>query len=310
MVKNTISTAWKGALAISFSAILWGLDGVVLTPNLHTLDVFFVVLMLHAIPFGLMSIFLPREFSAIFQFSPKELFALFLASLLGGAAGTIFIVKALFIIDFQPFTIVILLQKLQPVFAITLAAILLKEKPGSKFLLWAGLAISAGYFLTFGLNAPNFNANSTTLVAALFSLAAAFSFGSSTVLSKMALQKIDFVTATFYRYGFTTLIMLITVVFIGKFSTFHQVTGFQWIIFLIIAVTTGSGAIMLYYYGLKKVKAIVATICELFFPLSGILFDYLFYGHQLTYVQWISAAIMVFSILMLNKRPKSVDNAE
>ncbi|HNW67156.1 MAG TPA: EamA family transporter, partial [Aliarcobacter cryaerophilus] len=143
-----ISASWKGALAISFSAVLWGLDGVVLTPKLHTLDVFFVVLMLHAIPFAVMSIFLPKKFKAILKFSPVELTALFLASLLGGAAGTIFIVKALFIIDFQPFTIVILLQKLQPVFAITLAAMLLKEKPGSKFLLWAGLAIAAGYFLT------------------------------------------------------------------------------------------------------------------------------------------------------------------
>lgn len=300
-----ISASWKGALAISFSAVLWGLDGVVLTPKLHTLDVFFVVLMLHAIPFAVMSIFLPKKFKAILKFSPLELTALFLASLLGGAAGTIFIVKALFIIDFQPFTIVILLQKLQPVFAITLAAMLLKEKPGSKFLLWAGLAIAAGYFLTFGFNAPSFNANTSTLLAAFFSLLAAFSFGSSTVLSKMALQKIDFVTATFYRYGFTTLIMLIVVLSLGKFSSLPTVTPFQWMIFLIIAITTGSGAIMLYYYGLKKVKAIVATICELFFPLSGILFDYLFYGHQLTLVQWVSAAVMVISILMLNKRPES-----
>jgi drug/metabolite transporter (DMT)-like permease len=79
-------------------------------------------------------------------------------------------------------------------------------------------------------------------------------------------------------------------------------------IFIIIALTTGSGAIFLYYFGLTRVKANVAAVCELFFPISAIVFDYIFNDAQLTLVQWISAAVMIFAIVNLNReRAKRLD---
>jgi len=58
---------------------------------------------------------------------------------------------------------------------------------------------------------------------------------------------------------------------------------------------------------LKKVKAIIATICELFFPLSAIIFDYLINKTFLTPIQWIGALVLIFSILKLNiSKPRSV----
>ncbi|MBT3756777.1 MAG: EamA family transporter, partial [Candidatus Cloacimonetes bacterium] len=78
------------------------------------------------------------------------------------------------------------------------------------------------------------------------------------------------------------------------------------IFFLIIAVTTGSGAIFLFYYGLNKVTAIVSTICELFFPISAIIFDYLVNGHLLSPIQWISAAIMILAVVEISYKRKKV----
>ncbi len=68
------------------------------------------------------------------------------------------------------------------------------------------------------------------------------------------------------------------------------------IFFIIIGLTTGSGAILLYYYGLRNIKANISTICELCFPISTIVFDYIFNGHVLSLVQWISAIVMLFAI--------------
>jgi drug/metabolite transporter (DMT)-like permease len=45
----------------------------------------------------------------------------------------------------------------------------------------------------------------------------------------------------------------------------------------------------------------VATICELFFPISAVMFDYIFNGSRLSWVQWGSAAVMVFAIIQLNR---------
>jgi drug/metabolite transporter (DMT)-like permease len=289
-----------GAMAICFAAILWGLDGIVLTPRLYRLDIMLVVFVLHALPFFLMNLFFYKEYRVIRSFTRNDLLMFTLLSLFGGAIGTLAIVKALFLVNFKALTIVVLLQKLQPVFAITLAAILLKEKLKQNFLLWSGLAVLSGYFLTFGFKVPDFSGGNNTALAAGFSLLAAFAFGSSTVFSKSVLKKFEFFTATFFRYGITALIMLIMVLLSGSITQLHGIYLKEWGIFLLIGLTTGSGAIFLYYYGLTRIRAMLATICELCFPLSAILFDYLFNHKVLTPVQWVSAIVMIFSILKLS----------
>ena len=211
------------------------------------------------------------------------------------------IVKALFLVNFKQLTVVVLLQKLQPVFAISLAAIVLKEKLRKRFLIWASLAIIASYFLVFGLNLPDFNTEKNTIYAALFALLAAFAFGTSTVLSKKALNKFSFQSGTFFRYGFTTIIMLIIVLISGTYNQLAITTNENWIFFVIIAFTTGSGAIFLYYFGLIRIRAIIATICELFFPVSAIIFDYIFNHKILDPIQWVAAIIMIFAVIKLNQ---------
>jgi drug/metabolite transporter (DMT)-like permease len=290
-----------GGVAISFAATMWGLDGVVLTPRLYNLDVGFVVFILHALPFLIMQPFLFKHYRHLAKFTRKDVFLLLLIALFGGAIGTLSIVKALFLINFRELSIVVLLQKLQPVFAIALAGLLLKEKLSKYYAIWASVAILGGYFLTFGFDKPVIDTGSKTTLSALYALLAAFSFGSSTVFSKMILQKYHFATATFYRYGFTALIMLAFTLATGSLNQFHIITATNWLIFFIIAFTTGSGAIFLYYYGLNHVKAMVAVMCELFFPISTIVFDYIFNGSRLSVVQWLSAALMIFAIVNLNR---------
>lgn len=282
------------------AATLWGLDGIVLTPRLRNLDIGFVVFMVHCIPFLVMNVFLFREYKHLKSFTTSDFITTSLVALFGGALGTLAIVKALFLMNFQSLTIVVLLQKMQPVFAIILAVVLLREKLQKNYLLWATIAILAGYFLTFGFALPNLSTGSDTVYAALYALLAAFSFGSSTVLSKKLLNRLSFTTATFYRYGFTVVFMGIFVAFTGKFSQIAIVTPANWLIFFIIGITTGSGAIFLFYFGLRKIKAMLATICELFFPMSAIVFDYIFNQSRLSWEQWIGAVAMIFAIVRLN----------
>jgi drug/metabolite transporter (DMT)-like permease len=287
-------------VAICISASLWGLDGIALTPRLYNLNINFVVFILHALPFLLMNFFFFREYRKLKDFSSKDLLFLFLVSLAGGALGTMSIVKALFLVEFKELSVVVLLQKLQPVFAIILAAILLKERLSKNFALWAVIAIVAGYFLTFGFTLPDLNTGEKTGMAALYSLLAAFFFGSATVLGKGVLRNLSFTTATFFRYGFTSIIMFIFVIFSGKLGEFASITPQNWQIILIISITVGSGAIFLYYYGLNKVPAMLASICELCFPLSAILFDYLFHQKILSPVQWVSVLVMLLAIVRIN----------
>ncbi|MEA1972009.1 MAG: DMT family transporter [Candidatus Cloacimonadota bacterium] len=288
-----------GAIAISVSAILWGIDGVVLTPRLFNLDVSFVVFMLHLIPFTILNIFLWKEYKHIKEMSKKDMIAFSLIAIFGGALGTLSIVKALFLMHFQHLTVVALLQKLQPIFAILLARILLKEKFTKHYLALSIFAIVGSYFLTFGMKLPSFATGDNTFQAAMYALVAAFSFGSSTVFGKFVTNKYSFTTSTFFRYGLTTLVMIIVILLTGKSFQFSQITNQNWLFFGIIGLTSGTGAIMLYYFGLKHVKAMTSAICELFFPVSAILFDYLINKSVLSIPQWIGAIVLIGAITSL-----------
>jgi len=289
-------------VAICVAAALWGLDGVVLTPRLFALPVLFVVFLLHAVPFLLMQGFLREAYRALAGLSIPGWANLAAVALVGGLLGTLSIVTAIFLVEFKQLSVVVLLQKFQPLFAILLAAVLLGERPTRGFLAWASLAIAGGYLLTFGWRAPDFETGANTAKAALFALLAAASFGSATVLGKRLLGLLGFWQATFGRYGLTSLLAALLLIATGVGFPIGSVTREQWLVIGIISVTTGSGAILLYYWGLQKVRALTATICEMCLPLSAVFFDYLVNGSRLTSIQILGAVVLVTAITGVSTR--------
>ncbi len=288
-------TRLLASLAIISAATAWGLDSVVLTPQLFNLNLGLVVFLLHLIPFLLMQVFLFKEYKKARNFTASDWLYLLLIAIFGGAVGTLAIVKALYLVNFSALSVVVVLQKLQPVFAILIASVLLKEKIKKDFVLWASIAIVAAYFLSFGLSLPNLQTGSKTIYAVLYALLAAFAFGSSTVFGKKVLSKYDFQTVTFYRYGLTTAIMLFSII-ATKSLNLGSVTTQNWLILFIIAFTTGSTALFAYYWGLNHVRASAATIFELAFPISAVVFDYLINKNHLSIVQWLAIFVMLIAI--------------
>jgi drug/metabolite transporter (DMT)-like permease len=289
-----------GALAICSAAALWGLDGVVLTPRLGNLPVLLVVLLLHAVPFLLMIPFLSSSLRRIWAMDGGGWLALVAVSATGGVLGTFAIVKALFLVNFNQLSVVVLLQKLQPVFAIGLAALLLGERVNGAFLRWTALALGGAYLLTFGVSVPHWG-GSKVGAAAVWAVVAAAAFGSATVLGKRLLHSLDFRSATFARYGMTAVLALAAVLAADHGLPLAQVTAPNWLLILVIGLTTGSGAIFLYYWGLTRVSASVATICELCLPLSAVLLDYLINGSVLGGWQWLGAALLIGSIVQITR---------
>ena len=139
------------------------------------------------------------------------------------------------------------------------------------------------------------------LAASLYSMLAAFSFGSATVFGKRILKSASFRTALYLRYLLTSCIMLVITSFTSGFGDFFNASPTNWLIFVIIALTTGSGAILLYYFGLRYITAKVATMCELCFPISSVIFDYLINGNILSPVQLFSAGLMIVSIIRISR---------
>jgi len=289
-----------GPLFVISAAILWGVDGVVLRPFLYDLPVNIVVLIESALVASLLTPFIFSRFDELKKMQKKDWLAFAGVALFGGAIGTLAITKALFYVNFVNLSIVILIQKLQPVFAIIFAWLLLKERPAGKFYWWAGLAVISAYFMTFGLNLPDFTIKNETFLAAVFALIAAGGFAMSTVLSKRALKNTTFFTATYLRFFMSTVILLVISTVMFNFDEIGSITRTHLLVFGIIAFSTGGAAIFLYYFGLKKITASSSTIYELSFPLSAVLLEYLLRGNILTPFQWLAVALLFFSIFKVN----------
>ena len=157
--------------------------------------------------------------------------------------------------------------------------------------------------MTFGLRLPVIKPGDKTVLAALYALLAAASFGSSTVLSKRALRNVSFELGTYLRFAISALIMLVIIVSSGSIQNISDISSRQVMIFLLIAFTTGGTAIFLYYYGLKQITASVATICELAFPLAAVALEYFLRGNILRPVQWVGTVVLFVGILQVTKIP-------
>ncbi len=287
-------------LFVILAAILWGVDGIVLRPSLYTLPVILVVMIESSAAALIMTPFFINQFPKLKQLNYKEWGSLIGVAVLGGAVGTLAITKALFYVEYINLSVVVLIQKLQPVFAIALAALLLKERLPKIFIKWAVVALIGAYFMTFGAHIPRLNASDKTLLAAGFALLATISFASSTVLSKRLLRKIDFHFATYLRFLVTAILMILLAVSTQKIEFVHQVTRHQWMIFLFIVLFTGAPAIFLYYFGLRQIPASVSTICELAFPISAILLEYVLYKKYLSLAQWLGTIVLLYSIVKIS----------
>lgn len=289
----------NGPLLIIIAALLWGVDGV-LRRSLFTLAPIIIVFYEHLIGLLLLS---PLMFNLQKkeELTSKEWIAILWVSLFSGLLGTLWFTTALVKTQFIPFSVVFLLQKLQPIFAASAGAILLKEKITAKYLGWAGLAFLAAYFVTFKNGIVNFETGAGTIVGALFALGAAFAWGSSTAVSRFALKKHSDTLITGLRFFFTTIFALIGVYLLGQGSAILSPTTPQLGRLVVIALSTGMFALWLYYKGLKKTEAKVSTILELAFPMTAVFIDIFLYKTVLAPSQYLAAGVLVFAIFNISR---------
>lgn len=286
-----------GAASVMLAAFMWSLDGVFIRPKLYSLEPEAIIFVEHFLGFIILSPFMFLGWKKIKILRKRDWGAILWVCIFGGLIGSIMITKAFFAAIFgqTTFATVIILQKLQPVFALGLARIVLKEKLSKKFYIWSAIAVLSAYFLAFGKSGLNISEIDLFSSAAFFAFVAAFGFGSSTVFGKRIVNHLDFRSTAALRFGITSILALILVLALGKFSAIGEINFQQWRLILLVAFTTGAPALFIYYFGLKKISASAATVSELFWPFSAIILDYLINGNTLSPVQIIFSLILIVS---------------
>src|SRR3990167_2889295 len=255
MLKN-----YSGPVFIIVAAFLWAFDGLI-RQHLYSLPPITIIFFEHL--FGLIILF-PFVYKYVLktQLTKRDWWLLVLISILSGLFGTLWFTTALGKVHFISISVVFLLQKLQPIFAITSARIFLKEKMDGRYVKWAVLALGAAFFVTFKNGYVNFATGEGTIIAALYALGAAFAWGTSTTFSKMLLGKVDFKVSTFFRFLITVVVALPVILLFGYGKSLGAPTGAQFGFLALIAVSTGMVALLIYYKGLAKTPVHVSTILE------------------------------------------------
>jgi len=284
-----------GAILILIAAILWGLDGI-LRRSLYSLPPITIVFFEHLIGLIILTPFLIRSWRKESALTNSEWTALGIVALLSGVIGTLFFTTALLKVNFIAFSVVFLIQKLQPVFAIIAAAVILQERISSRYALWALLALVAGYLVTFPMGIINFSEGGAHIIAALFALGAAAAWGFSTALSRYALLNHSHTFITGMRFLITVPIAFVMMIAYGAMGSIGEVTLPQYGLLALIAISTGMFALWLYYKGLSTTPVRTATILELAYPMTAVVVDYFLFGTLLHWSQYLAAAVLLFAM--------------
>jgi len=289
----------KGFLFIVAACLLWALDTLIRYPLLFSgPSAQRIVFTEHLL---LVLFLLPFAWKARAVFWRAQVSHLFWFLIIGGlssAYATLAFTKAFSLIN--P-SLVILLQKLQPLVAISLAHFLLGERIKVSFLFWALLALFGAFLISSPDILPGLNDINSVSKEALFgyglTLFAVVAWGASTVFGKkLSSAGYDESQIMFGRF-FTGLLALLPL-----FGTIGVEFDFNFAInirILAMVLISGLAGMWLYYMGLKRVSARVSALAEMFFPLCAVTINWIFLNKALEPIQIFGAVLLILSSTMI-----------
>ncbi len=300
--------AW-GPWLVLFAAMLWATDAPFRVHLTQELSSGFIVFAEHFVDVLIAIPILLWNWANLKELTRRDWIAVLAIAIGGSALASVAFTQAFHYVN--P-SVAILLQKVQPLIAITLAGLFLGETLRRNFWLWAAVALFGAYLISFPQLTPQlyegeaFNPNT---IGVLLALTAAILWGGSTVLGRYVLQRAAFQTLTALRFTIAFLFLGFLNLYQGTFPALSSVTATDWLFIAVIALTSGVFSLFLYYYGLQYTKASIATIAELGFPLAAVLVNAYFIagvmqpGTQLGLFlgQWVGTLLLLCALYMLSR---------
>lgn len=290
----------SGFWLVVLGAALWGVDPLFRIILLKSLTSSQIVLLEHVVLFLAAAPVLWRHRAELKGVRLRQAAALLIVSWGGSAVATILFTQALASGDFNA---VLLLQKLQPLFAIGLAAVVLKERLPKNFGPLIIVALAGTYLLTFGWTIPFGHVNSFISISSLMALGAAALWGGSTVMGRYLLGSMKYETVTSLRFILALPLLFVITSMEGAPWQIHGGLGTSAAIginLLLQALLPGLLSMLLYYKGLNTTKASYATLAELSFPMTGILINWVVYHQLVTLPQIVGFALIWTALFFIS----------
>lgn len=294
-----------GSLYVLLACVLWALDTLIRYPLLEAgLGSLQLVFIEHALLLMMMVALCRFAGFRLWPFARRDALALLVVGGLGSAIGTVAFTQAFNLMN--P-TLVILMQKLQPLVAVSLSAWVLGERisrgfvgylsvclAGSLLLMWEDLLPFIGgedWFYQPGLQAR--------LAGYGLTLLAVVSWGASTVFGKQLSQN-GYGTGAIMtgRFAVGLLCLLPWLLAARPESVLVTPPQLGWIA-LMVSIS-GLLGMAFYYRGLKRIASRHSALAEMCFPVAAGLVNWVFLGFALTPLQCLGAALLVGASLLVH----------
>lgn len=289
--------AIPGAALVSLAAALWGLDALFRRPLAQSTSAATIVFGEHVVLVAVLAPFLVSSLAALWRAGVRYVLAGVLVGAGASAVATTLFTQAF--VHGDPITPVVL-QKVQPLVAIAGAALLLGETPRRGFA-WFLLPGLAGVWL---IAFPHpFSVHAKGLAPIAMALAAAALWALGTVLGRYLSRRLEFHQVTTVRFAFGLVASAIALPILGA-PAWAGTHDSLWI--AVLALVTGALALSLYYVGLRRTPAAVASLAELAFPATAILVGYLAFDSTLRWTQWLGVLVVAGVVLLLPARQRKL----
>jgi DME family drug/metabolite transporter len=282
--------AVPGAFLIAIAAALWGTDALLRKPLAESTEAATIVFGEHLVLVLIMLPVIPAAFAAVLQAGPRYVAAAAAIGIGASAIATILITQAF--VHGDPVTPVVL-QKVQPLFAVVGAWFILGERPRPRY----GWLLLGGVVGAWLIAFPSpFEIHVDKAYPALLAIIAAALWAMGTVLGRLLATRLRFQHVTALRFAFGLPASAVAVLLVGApFTT--SASDFAWIAAL--AIVTGLVALSLYYIGLQRTPAIIAALAELTFPVTAAAVGYFAFDATLDGSQWLGVAVTTAVVLVL-----------
>ena len=188
----------------------------------------------------------------------------------------------------------VIIGHMQPIFIILIGFLLLKEDRLTKLDYIGILFMIISGILVTTRNFRNFAAMRFGSVGDLIVLSATVAWATTAIAVRKYLKGMDAGVITFYRFLFASVVFVIYLIFTSSvtIANIYQV---------LTGIVIGVGTI-LYYEGLKRIKAAQVSAFELSTPFFAAILGFFILGELVSRMQIVGILLLLFGIYCLSKK--------
>ena len=215
-----------------------------------------------------------------------------------GIAGTVFAdLLYFFALTKIPVINAVLIGHMQPIFIILIGFFILKEDKLTKFdYIGILIMIVAGVLVTTK-TVGNFSDMKFGTFGDIYVLLATVAWSTTAIVMRKYLRGLNAGVVTFYRY---TIASAIFIAYLFLTSSLVLANIYQVLVGLVVGVGT-----ILYYEGLKRIKAAQVSALELSTPFFAVVFAFLILKELVTVMQISGIVLLVVGVFLLSRKEEA-----